>query len=197
MHGEFLTIDGGKMSKSLGNIYTIQDLIDRKFDPLAYRYFVLQAHYRTKLNFTFEALLAAQNALHRLYDLVQSWQEPSEISPEYEKRFKQALDDDLSMPKILALIWELVADISLPLSMKSKTLLAFDEVLGLGLEDYIAKPLEIPEELQNLINEREKARQAKDYKLADLLRIQITQKGFILEDTDQGQKLRKGSFRQM
>lgn len=190
MHSEFLTIEGGKMSKSLGNLFTLQDLIDNGFDPLAYRYFVLGAHYGTKLNFTWEALEAAQNALHRLQDVVRDWDTPKIGCAEYEERFLKALNDDLNTPQALAVMWELVEDTALPSSGKAESLLKFDEVLGLGLEAFVNRPIAVPEEIRELIAKREEARAAKDWSASDDLRDQIEQQGFMVEDTPQGMKIR-------
>ncbi len=190
MHGEYLTVDNGKMSKSLGNLYTIDDLVEKGIDPLSFRYFVLGAHYRTKLNFTWEALEAAQNALFRLRDIVRDWEAPKDECDKCGKRFKDAINDDLNTPQALAIVWELV-DSDKPSHTKAQTLLKFDEVLGLGLKEYIAKPLLIPDEISALLVEREKVRKEKDWKASDEIREQIKTKGFLVEDTDQGQKLRE------
>ncbi len=199
VHNEFLTVDGGKMSKSLGNIYTIDDLVQKGFDPLAFRYFTLGAHYRTKLNFTFDALEAAQNALHRLQDTIRDWDAvpPTPPSPPsgrvgiYEERFFEAIDADLNTPQALALVWELIDDASLPTSSKAASLLRFDEVLGLGLADYVNRPLVIPEDVAELVAEREQARLQKDFSTSDRLRTQIEQKGFLVEDTVNGPKFKQ------
>lgn len=189
MHSEFLTMDGGKMSKSLGNLYTIQDLVEKGYDPLAYRYFVLGAHYRTKLNFTFEALEAAQNALHRLQDLVRDWDVPAVGCAEFEQRFLDALNDDLNTPQALAVMWEMVES-DQPSSAKAQALLAFDRVLGFRLNEYIAKQLQVPEEVRKLMEERETARAQKDWGESDRLRDEIASLGFEVEDTAAGGKVR-------
>jgi len=188
MHSEFLTMDGGKMSKSLGNLYTIQDLADKGFDPLSYRYFVLGAHYSTKLNFTFDALLAAQNALHRLQDLVRAWDEPAIGCAEFEQRFLDAVNDDLNTPQALAIMWEMV-DSDYPTSAKAESLLKFDQVLGFRLADFVGKKLEVPKEVQDLVNEREKAREEKNFEESDRLRNEIEKRGFTVEDTSEGSKV--------
>ncbi|MBI5370363.1 cysteine--tRNA ligase [Candidatus Uhrbacteria bacterium] len=191
MHSEFLTVDGGKMSKSLGNLFTLQDLINRGYDPLAFRYLTLSAHYRTKLNFTWKALTASQNALHRLYDTVRDWDTPKIGCSEYEQRFDAAFEDDLNAPQALAVMWEMIEDGALPTSGKAQSMLKFDRVLGLGLEAYIATPLFIPEEVRALIAEREIARDAKDWSASDRLREQIEQLGFTIEDTPKETKVRQ------
>jgi len=190
MHGEFLTVDNGKMSKSLGNLFTIDQLIEKGYDPLAYRYFTLGAHYRTKLNFTFEALEAAQNALHRLQDLVRDWDEPAVGCAEYEERFLQAVNDDLNIPQALAIVWELVES-DYPTSAKAQTLLKFDEVLGLGLDEFVGKPVEIPKEVAELVAERETARKEKNWEESDRLRDEIEKLGYLVEDSEQGSKVLK------
>lgn len=191
MHGEFLLVNEGRMGKSEGNLLTVADLEKKHFHPLAYRYFVLGAHYRSKLNFTLEALQAAQNALFGLYDLVRDWDEPSGIAKEWEKRFQTALEDDLNTPVALAVLWELIKSEDEPSAAKAKTLLRFDEVLGLDLARYVAKPLKVPESVMDLITQREKARESKNWKSADELRNKIEHAGFEVEDTPQGPRVRE------
>ena len=187
MHSEFLTVDGGKMSKSLKNIYTMSDLEKKGFTPLAYRYFTLSAHYRTKLNFTFEALQAAQSALLRLYGLVRNWDKPTKKgNKDYEQKFFAAVNDDLNMPEALAVLWQLVEDKKMPTREKAMSILLFDEILGLRLNEYVAVPEEIPEAIVALVKEREQARADKDWALSDELRDQIVEKGFAVEDTANG-----------
>lgn len=188
LHGEFLTVDGGKMSKSLGNLYTLDQLEEKGFDPLAYRYFCLQAHYRTKLNFTFEALEAAQNALNRLRATTRNWDTPSGGCADFHARFLQAVNDDLDLPKALAIVWELV-DSEYDSSAKAGSLLHFDQILGLGLETYVGKPIEAPEEVMKLVEEREEARKEKDFETSDRLRDEIAGMGYTIEDTAEGPEL--------
>ncbi|HBP00156.1 MAG: Cysteine-tRNA ligase [Candidatus Uhrbacteria bacterium GW2011_GWF2_41_16] len=190
MHAEFLTVGGGKMSKSLGNLYTVEDLIQKGYDPLAYRYLVLQAHYRTKLDFTFEALEAAQNALHRLYNIVREWDAPTVDCTKYEERFLQAINDDLNTSQALAIMWEMVGDTTLPSSARAQSLLLFDKVFGLQLEKYVGQPLEIPVEIQELAKKREQARKEKKWEESDRLRAEIELSGFVVEDTTEGSKVR-------
>ncbi|NQV89427.1 MAG: cysteine--tRNA ligase [Parcubacteria group bacterium] len=185
MHGEFLTVDGGRMGKSLGNLFTVDDLIEKGFDPIDFRYLVLGAHYRTQLNFTFEALTAAQNALNRLRETVRAWEAPGGDIKEFEDRFNAALADDLNTPQALAVMWEMV-DSDHSTSAKAKSLLRFDEVLGLGMDLYVAVPLEVPENVRVLVSEREQARIDKDWGLSDALRIKIAEVGYLVEDTDSG-----------
>ncbi len=190
MHGEFLTVDDGKMSKSLGNLFTVDDLIKKGYDPLSYRYLVLGAHYRTKLNFTFEALTGASNALNRLRETVRGWDTPEIGCAEFEQRFNDALADDLNTPQALAVMWELV-DSDYPTSAKAATLLRFDEVLGLGLSAYVGVALEVPDTVLGLVAEREQARVQKDWERSDRLRDEVQKLGYSVEDTEQGSVIKK------
>ncbi len=181
LHGGFVKIDGGKMSKSLGNAYIISDLVDRNITPLAYRYFTFQAHYRSPINFTWESIQAAQNALDNLREKVRGWDAPTEVSEKWIHAFLEAVNNDIDMPSALAVMHEMIQS-DIPSSTKSATLLKMDEVLGLGLEACIAQPLEIPSEIQALIDERSKARNNKDWETADRLRDEIVAAGFKVQD---------------
>lgn len=189
MHNAFLQVDGGRMGKSLGNAYTADDLIKKEIDPIAFRYLVLTADYRQPLNFTWESVQAAQSALKRLRETVRAWETPTGGIPEYEKRFLEAVNDDLDTPRAIASIWDMVNDASYPTGAKAQVLLKFDQVLGLQLADYIARPLVIPEDIQKLVDEREMARNAKDWGESDRLRDAIKEKGFLVEDMADGQKV--------
>lgn len=191
MHSEFLTVDGGKMSKSLGNLFTLDDLVKKGYDLLAYRYLVLGAHYRSKLNFTWEAMDAAQNALSKLRETVRDWNKPKVGCAEYEQKFEEAVSDDLDTPKALALLWRLVDDPAFPTSAKARTILKFDEVLGLRLKDYVAKPIKVPADVMKLVKAREAARKSKQWADSDRLRDEIGVKGFVVEDTPEGPKVRE------
>jgi len=191
MHSEFLTIDDGKMSKSLGNLFTLSDIINKGIDPLAFRYFVLGAHYRTRLNFTWEALEAAQQALHRLQETVRKWDAPQNGCPAYEEQFLEALSDDLNTAQALAVVWQMIDDPIFSTSDKAASLLKFDEVLGLHFDQFVGKPILIPEDIQQLLEERDRARMAKDWKTSDRLRDEIEQKGFIVEDTGEGTNIKQ------
>jgi len=191
MHNEFLLIDGTKMSKSLKNLYTIDDIIQKGFDPLAYRLAVLGAHYRTQLNFTWESIQASQNALNNLYDVVRGWAKPSEVIEEYRESFTEAINNDLDTSKALAVMWEVVNSEKVDSATKSATLLEFDKVLGLNLDKYVAQPLVIPEKGQELVEDRESARAKKLFSESDTLREEIEKEGFTVEDTPDGPKIRE------
>lgn len=187
--GEHLLVEGQKMAKSLGNFFTLRDIEGRGFDPLAFRYLDLTAHYRDKLNFTWESLEAAQHALNNLREEVRGWDQPKIGCAEYEGRFMDALNNDLNTPQALAVLWELVKS-DYPTSAKAESLLKMDKVLGLKLDEYVAKPLEIPVEVQKLVDERQNARKAGDFKKSDELRHEIKKLGFEVEDTPSGPRLK-------
>lgn len=189
MHNEFLQVDGGKMGKSLGNAYTVEDLIAKGFDPLAFRYLTLTADYRQHLNFTWDSLTAASIALKKLRQTVRDWDTPAVGAPEYEVRFLEAVNDDLDTPRSIALVWELVNDGSIETSAKAQTLKKWDEVLGLGLIDYISRPLVVPEEVQKLVDARDTARDTKNWEESDRLRDEAAKLGYHIDDTPDGQKV--------
>lgn len=181
VHGGFITVDSKKMSKSLGNIFTLQDLRDRNIDPIAYRYFVLGAHYSTILNFTWEAVEGAQTALKRLREKINSLPVGGLI---VETDFKTFINDDLNAPKALALVWEIIKDEKISDADKKATILDIDRVLGLELDKM--ENFEIPEEVKNLIKERDLARNDKDFAKSDELRAKIEELGFEVKDTPEG-----------
>ena len=190
MHNEFLTVDGGRMGKSLGNAYKLSDVVDRGFDPLALRYFFLSAHYRSKLNFTWEALEGAQNALKKLYAICHDLPVfTSELSGDWSRKFVTAIDNDLNTPQVLAVMWEMLADSTYKPEQKAYSLIVFDQVLGLNLKDHVAHPIDIPPGVQKMVKEREIARAAKDWGKSDTLRDLIAVSGFTVEDTPEGQKI--------
>lgn len=191
MHNEFLQVDGGKMSKSLGNTYSVDDLIAKGIDPLAFRLFVLGAHYRSPLNFTWEAVAAAQNAYSNLRQLCRDLFKPSDVDRARFEAFMERMADDLDTPGALAEFYGVVNDAEMDSSMKAATILAMDEVLGLALEDVVARPVIVPEAVQKLLDERAQARAAKDWMLSDELRDAIAQLGFSVEDKPEGQKVRE------
>lgn len=186
-HVEFLLVEGQKMSKSLGNTFTLDQLAERGFDPLAYRYFLLGAHYRQKQNFTWEALQAAQNALRKLRMTVREWKTPLIGCADLEAEFMQAVHDDLNIPKALSIVWKTV-DSGYPTDAKAETLLNMDKILGLGLEGYVSKPISVPEDIRALLDERQHAREDKNWSESDRLRVEIMTRGWSIEDTSEGQK---------
>jgi cysteinyl-tRNA synthetase len=185
MHNEYLDISGGKMAKSGDNFFTLKSLVEKKIDPLAFRFLLLMASYRTKVNFNWEALEGAQIALKRFYRLyLELGEATGEINKEYQEKFTAFLADDLDTPKALVLVWDLIKDESLSLADRKATLLDFDKVLGLGLENL--KIEIIPTEVLSLAEEREIARKNKDWQKADEVRKQINLLGYEIKDSDSG-----------
>lgn len=218
LHGEFLTVNGGRMGKSLGNAYTLHDIVKKRFNPLALRYLFLTAHYRTPLNFTWEALAAAQTALNRLFTLFDE-SRPLQQQPDASsgrdngglaglvfsisggKAVTKALIGCAEYEqKFLAAVnddLDLPKALSLawdlvksdyPLSAKKASLLKFDEVLGLGFAGVKKEPAILPPEVQNLVWEREGARRANDFARADQIRRELSLQGFFIDDTASGPK---------
>lgn len=186
LHNEFLLVDGRRMGKSEGNAYTLDDLIAKGFDALAFRYYCLSAHYRSKLNFTWDGLKAAQNALDGLRQMARKL--PVVAKPAKIVEFRKALEDDLNTPKALAALWDLLKSDETD-DKKASALLAMDQVLGLGLGEALGRTLEAPEEVKALAEERLVARQSKDWKKSDELRDAIQAKGWIVEDKKDGYDL--------
>lgn len=191
MHNAFITVDGTKMSKSLKNIYTLDDVAQKGYEPLSYRYLLLGAHYRKGLNFTWKALEAAQNALNNLRDLARDLDKPGKVPKEFEDRFHTAIFNDLDMPGALAVVWDMMNDKDLAGAAKAAGLIEFDQVLGLDLDKVVAKSLKVSAKVNNLVFDRAKARVEKNFKESDRLRKKIEAAGFIIEDTADGQKLRE------
>ena len=188
MHGEFLVIGERRMGKSEGNIYTVEDLRKMGFTPLALRYFYFTAHYRTKLNFTLEALRGAQNALEKIYQHLRELPEPTGMPERYLNKFKQALCDDLNMPRVLAIVWEVIKDDSLSGGEKRALLEEFDKVLGL---DFVSqKRVEIPDWVRELLTKREQLRRERRYAEADAIRERLRKEGWEVQDTPHGPRVR-------
>lgn len=188
LHSAFITIDGQKMAKSLNNIVRLADLTAKRIAPLACRYFLLSAHYRTTLNFTWESLAAAARAYERLQNFVREWSPAAgrgKIIAKYQRDFNAALEDDLNLPQALAAVWEMSKDEREKRRDKLATLLDFDQVLGLNLAA-AAKPLAISPAVAELVTQRETARQKEDWALADDLRQQIEKAGYEIKDTAAG-----------
>ena len=192
MHGEYLLINGGKMSKSLGNVYLLDDIINRGYDPLVYRLFNFSCHYRGKLNFTWEGIESASVALDRLRDGYQKHfagnaEVSDEIINDMENRFHQAINDDLNMPLAMSVVWEAVkyADKSPKIA---KLLEKFDTVLGIKITEKKEQEA-IPEEILELVEQRKKAREEKNWAKSDRLRDLISEKGYAVKDTKEGMEV--------
>ncbi len=196
LHGEFLLVDRSKMAKSESNFLTMETVIKKEFNPLAFRYLVLTSHYRSKLNFTWKSLAAAQNALDNLYSILRTSdvQKLSSILrtsdvQKLRKKFLTVISDDLNTPKALSIVWQIIKDNRLSSAAKKQLLLEFDKVLGLGLDKI--KPQKIPQKIKNLVSRREKLRVNKQFIQADRLRKKIEKLGYRIEDTASGPRVRK------
>jgi cysteinyl-tRNA synthetase len=189
MHGYFLQIDSSRMGKSVGNLLRLQTLIDQGYDPLAWRFFCLGAHYRAKLNFTQTGLDGAATALNRLRTMAYEWSLPGMPDEECMERFAEQVNDDLNMPRAVAVMWDLVKS-GLPPSTKKATLLEFDRVLGLRLADWQPAAEIVPGGITALVEQRQQARKAKRWQAADKLREKIRAAGYEIEDTPQGSRVR-------
>lgn len=190
LHGAMLQVDDGRMSKSGGNLYTLADVENKGFDPLALRYFYMTAHYKSSLNFTWESLQSAANSLKKLYELVEGYQEDKNapLALEYLEKFEGALNDDLNMPEAIAVVWDMLKS-NLSEGSKINTILKFDEVLGFDIEEYIG--FEIPQEVQNLAKVRFEYRKQGIYDKADVIRRELEESGYVLDDTATGYKIRR------
>ncbi len=188
MHCEFLLVDGGKMSKSLNNIYTLEDLKNKGFSPLDYKMFTFTSHYRNKLNFTWESLESAKTALFRLKDGYQKHAEGSEdvddsVINEYETKFHEAINDDLNMPQAMSVVWDVIKN---PIKSKkfAELLRKFDQVLGVKIDE--KEEIELPKEIEDIIEERKQARTDKDWNKSDELRDKLFDLGYVVKDTKNG-----------
>lgn len=205
LHGAFILIEGQRMGKSLGNAYTVQNLIDKGYDPLALRYLYLTGHYRSKLNFTWDSLDAARKSLNELRSLIASTEGIKPGCAEYEKRFQECLENDLNMPEALAVVWELVRS-DYPAEAKKTSLLKMDKVLGLNLNE--VKPNWTSEEngkkvtisgqiskteyeaIKQKLLKRDQARKNKDYQTSDTIRNELLQE-YEIKDTAEGTAITK------
>lgn len=193
IHGEYLLINGGKMSKSLNNVYLLKDIIQKGYDPLTYRLFTYSSSYRTKLNFTWEGIEASQKALEKLRAGYQKHLEGNEdildeeIS-KYEENFHKAINDDLNMPLAMSVVWDVVKN---PKKSKklAKLLDKFDTVLALSLDKKSENQEKFSEEVLKLAEERLKARTEKNWAESDRLRNEILALGYSIKDSKEGYEL--------
>jgi cysteinyl-tRNA synthetase len=189
LHGHFLQLDDAKMAKSTGDFIRLHTLMERGYDPLVYRFFCLSAHYRAPLNFTWESLDGSATALQRLRTAAHQWGPPGTLDDEYCHKFVVQINDDLNMPRSLAIMWDMVKS-DLPAATKKATLLQFDRVLGLQLAEWQPAEAPVPEEIRALMQQRQQARAEKRWQVADTLRAQINAAGYDLEDTPHGPRVR-------
>ena len=197
LHGEFMLVDGGKMSKSLGNTYTIAQLEEMGYSPLSFRYFCLNTHYRKKLNFTFEGLKAAQTAYKRLLNALYEHKigknatDPAVIE-KYKTDFQAAIDDDLNIPLALGILWTMTKEA--PSKDIYALALEFDKVLGLDLNKAAPaekEKIEVSDDIKAIADERFDARKAKNWAESDRLRDVLAEKGYAVIDSKDGYTLEK------
>lgn len=188
LHLEFLQINGGKMSKSLGNLYTLADLKEKGYDAEVFRFFYFMAHYSKQQNFTFDSLEMAKNTLKTIKGLAKEHQSGSEKvdTSAYEKEFLESINDDLNMPRAIAVVQKMLKE---PRSVEVyNSFLKFNQVLGLDLDEETDN---IPQDIQNLAEQRWLAKKNKDFSKADLIRQQISNLGFEIKDTREGYEIIK------
>ena len=200
IHGEYLLINGGKMSKSLKNVFLVRDIKERGYDPLVYKLFSYSCHYRNKLNFTWEGIDAASKSLDRLRNSYQSNLNGNDILSrddieklnQIEENFHKAINDDLNMPLAMSYVWE-AARFEKKNSEVAKLLAKFDTVLGIEVDKLSSssEKEEIPQEILDLVEQRKIARDNKDWAKSDELRDLISEMGYCVKDTKQGMEISK------
>ena len=197
------------MSKSLGNIYNLRDLEQKNFNSLAFRYLVLTSHYRSKLNFTWGSLQAAQNGLQNIYDYFIEIKNELRINRQknqkieyktilkWNKKFKETINDDLNTPKMLSVVWELIKDKNTQPKDKRTLLLMWDNILGLNINRYSSQHNQpkIPLKIKQMAKKREELRVNKQFIPADLLRKQIEKLGYNIKDTTNGSEITPAGHR--
>jgi cysteinyl-tRNA synthetase len=190
VHGDFLMLSGARMAKSAGNFLRVTELEEQGFDPLSFRYLVLQAKYRRKLDFSPDLLAGADRALRQLRARVAEWRQGADgPRADYEERFRAAIADDLDLPAAMALVAE-VGRSGLAPGARASLLLGWDRVLGLDLDRGAAhhEPEQLPSGAGELLERREKARAARDYSTSDRLRSELAELGVIVTDSPEGQR---------
>jgi cysteinyl-tRNA synthetase len=208
VHNEYLQVEGKKMSKSLGNFYTLRDVLSKGYNPIVVRYLLLSTHYRTQFNFTFEGLSAADAAVKKINDFIQTVQNLDTTGGEFnekivssaekaKKKFEKAMDDDLNTSNALGAVFDFVHDINRLITKKKvhedniediiDVMKLFDTVFGV----MSFEKQEINEKIKKLIEERELARKNKDFRTSDRIRDELLKKGIVIQDTPEGPRWTK------
>jgi cysteinyl-tRNA synthetase len=190
LHGEYLLINGGKMSKSLGNVYLVKDIKEKGYDPIVYKLFSYSCHYRNKLNFTWEGIDSASKSLERLRNSYQlNLAGTDELTSEdieklnnIENEFHKAINDDLNMPLAMSFVWE-AARFEKKNKEVAKLLKKFDSVLGIKIDEVSNSNTDIPDEIKEIIEQRKQARNNKDFQKSDELRNELIKRGYNVKDT--------------
>lgn len=190
LHNAFANISGEKMSKSEGNFIRLQTLEEKGVSPLAYKYWLLTAHYRSPITFSYKAVLSAQTAFLKLIKHVSDLPDGGTVSDSYSRLFKERINDDLDTPQVISLIWQLLKDKTVSDADKKATILHIDAVLGLDISNQATEMQEkianIPAEIKALAEKREIARKNKEWDTADSIRNEIHSKGYAVEDSENG-----------
>lgn len=189
VHNNFLNVNDEKIAKSAGNGVTLPDIVAAGFSPAAFRYWALTAHYRSPVNFTYDALTAGTSAFDKLRARLADMPDGGTPDAAYDAKFREAIEDDLNTPQALSLVWDLLRDENVKDEDKKTTILIWDDVFGLKLAE--REEFVVPDDVKELVHRRELAREAKHWDTADSLRKEIEQKGFVVKDTPEGQKLSK------
>lgn len=193
VHNEHLLVDGKKMSKSEGTSFLLSDVIDKGYSPLDLRYFFLQAHYRSKQNFTWDALEASKQARKKMVSKLAQIYSIGAVNDEYKTQFIDALGDDFGLPEALSLVYTVLSS-NISSEEKLGTILDFDNVLGLDIKNQLQaseNTIEIPSEIQELLDQRSEARLNKDWQQSDEIRDKISELGYEVQDAAEGQQLYK------
>ncbi len=194
LHNSHILVDGKRMAKSAKNFYTLKDLEEKKIQSLSLRYWLLTAHYKTLVNFTFEAVMGFQETLRRLVIVLAAYPDNGIVDITYIKKFTTFINDDLDTPKAIALMWKLINDSSISLADKKVTIYEFDKVFGLNLKEAVEKfnkDSVVPEFVEKLLIERSAARDKKDFKKSDEIRKALNEAGYKVEDVGEDSKLSK------
>ena len=196
MHVNFMLMDGEKMSKSLGNVYTLSDLKEKGYEPLDFKMLMFTSTYRNQINFTWESLDSSKIALQRLREgYLKEIDGTDDVSKEeikeYEKRFLEAINDDLNMPIAMSVVWDVIKNPKKSRAFRD-LLLKFDEVLGLDLKNYKKQNDKLPEEILDLVSKRDEARNSKNWSESDKIRNLLVEKGYRVQDTKEGTVVKKG-----
>lgn len=182
LHVNHITVDGKKISKSIGNTLYLEDLVAKGISPIAYKYWLYTSHYSTLSNFTIESVQAAQAGLQKIISSLQQIKNEGSVDSSYKEKFLTYINDDLNTSKAIALIFDLLKDSSITDENKKTTILDFDKVLKLEL-DKVETTSEIPSQVIELAQRRKTARDNKDFALADALREEIENMGYVVKDT--------------
>jgi len=190
MHVNFLNDTAGKMSKSSGDFLSLQVLLDEGISALAYRYYLLTTHYRAEIAFSLESLRGSKQAFDKLCSwMIENKSDNGRVYEEYKKEFDEFIFSDLGTPQAIALIWKLLKDDNITNSDKYVSIISFDTVLGLGLHTLKKELIDIPNEVQTLLDARKEARDKKDFAESDRLRDEIARLRFIVKDGPNGQEI--------